>query len=41
MDSQEVRINEEFEAEDTLAVRLKKLRVEGAPRTGPIREVLE
>jgi len=40
-DRQDVHINEEFEAEDTLAVRLKKLRVEGAPRTGPIREVLE
>ena len=36
-----VLISEEFEAEDTLAVRLKKLRVEGAPRTGPIREALE
>jgi hypothetical protein len=41
MDKQEVVISEEFEAEDTLAVRLKKLRVEGAARTGPVREVLE
>jgi hypothetical protein len=42
MDKQEVIISEELEAEDTLAVRLKKLRVEGPPRTaGPVREVLE
>ena len=41
MDRQDVHINEEYEAEDTLAVRLNKLKVEGAPRTGPIREVLE
>jgi hypothetical protein len=40
-DKQDVQIKEEFEAEDTLAVRLKKLQVEGAPRTGPIREILE
>jgi hypothetical protein len=41
MDNEDVRIKEDLEAEDTLAVRLKGLRVEGAPRTGPIREVLE
>ena len=37
----DVRVSVDLEAEDTLAVRLKSLRVEGAPRTGPIREVLE
>ena len=41
MDKQDVRIDEDLEAQDTLAVRLKKLSVEGAPRSGPIREVLE
>jgi hypothetical protein len=41
MDKQDVTIKADLEAEDTLAVRLKGLRVEGAPRTGPIREVLE
>ena len=41
MDRQDVVIKEELEAQDTLAVRLKKLHVEGAPRTGPVREVLE
>lgn len=37
----DVRVSVDLEAEDTLAVRLKSLRVEGAPRTGPIRDVLE
>lgn len=37
----EVKVTEVFEAEDTLAVRLKNLRVDGALRTGPIRDVLE
>jgi hypothetical protein len=41
MDKEDVRVTENLEAEDTLAVRLKSLRVEGAPRTGPIRDVLE
>jgi hypothetical protein len=41
MDKQEVHVNEDLEAQDTLAVRLNKLRVEGAPRSGPIRDVLE
>ena len=37
----DIHVDAELEAEDTLAVRLKRLHVEGAPRTGPIREVLE
>jgi hypothetical protein len=41
MDRDEVKVTADFEAEDTLAVRLKSLHVEGAPRTGPIRDVLE
>jgi hypothetical protein len=41
MDRDDVKVKAEFEAEDTLAVRLKSLHVEGAPRTGPIRDVLE
>jgi hypothetical protein len=40
-DVSDIKVNEVFEAEDTLAVRLKSLKVEGAPRTGPIRDVLE
>ena len=41
MDKDDVKVKVELEAEDTLAVRLKSLHVEGAPRTGPIRDVLE
>ena len=41
MDNEDIQISVELEAEDTLAVRLKSLHVEGAPRTSPIREVLE
>lgn len=41
MDRDDVKVKADFEAEDTLAVRLKRLQVEGAPRTGPIRDVLE
>jgi hypothetical protein len=41
MDEVQVQVNAELEAEDTLAVRLKKLRVEGPAVAGPVRQRLE
>jgi len=41
MDNDNVRIKEELEAEDTLAVRLNRLKVEGPGPKGPVRETLE
>jgi hypothetical protein len=41
MDKDDVKINVELEAEDTLAVRLKRLHAEGPPCQGPVRETLQ